>query len=492
MTTIRSSAAERAAIAAVPAQLLIDGRWRDGEGGETFEVEDPALGEPIGRVADGTATDGLMELDAAERVQPAWARTPPRERADILRRAFEEVVARADELALIMTLEMGKPLAQSREEAAYAAEYLRWFSEEAVRIEGGFQVAPDGERRMLVMRQPVGPTLAILPWNWPLVMAAREVAPALAAGCTMILKPARQTLYSTLALAEILERAGVPAGVVNVVTSSSSAEVTTPLIEDPRLRLLTFTGSTEVGRQLMAEAAEQTLRLSMELGGNAPFIVFPDADLDAALDGAMLAKIRNVGESCTAANRFLVADEIAERFAERLAERVASLRVGRGVDPDVDIGPLADADQRDTVAELVEDAVAGGARVLAGGHPIDGPGYFYAPTVLDRLEPDARMLREEIFGPVAPVVPFASEEDAVAKANATEYGLVAYVYTRDLNRALRVSEALETGMVGLNQGVVSNPAAPFGGVKHSGFGRKGGRQGLEEFLDTKYVALAIE
>jgi succinate-semialdehyde dehydrogenase/glutarate-semialdehyde dehydrogenase len=318
------------------------------------------------------------------------------------------------------------------------------------------------------------------------------VAPALAAGCTMILKPARQTPYSTLALAAILERAGVPAGVVNVVTSSSSAEVTTPLIEDPRLRLLTFTGSTEVGRQLMAEAAEQTLRLSMELGGNAPFIVFPDADLDAALDGAMLAKIRNVGESCTAANRFLVADEIAERFAERLAERVASLRVGRGVDPDVDIGPLADADQRDTVAELVEDAVAGGARILTGGHPIDGPGYFYAPTVLDRLAPDARVLREEIFGPVAPVVPFATEEDAVAKANATEYGLVAYVYTRDLNRALRVSEALETGMVGLNQGVVSNPAAPFGGVKHSGFGRKGGRQGLEEYLDTKYVALAIE
>jgi len=492
MTTIRSSAAERAAIAAVPAQLLIDGRWRDGEGGETFEVEDPALGEPIGRVADATATDALMALDAAERARPAWARTPPRERADILRRAFEEVVARTDELALVMTLEMGKPIAQSREEAAYAAGYLRWFSEEAVRIEGGFQVAPDGERRMLVMRQPVGPTLAILPWNWPLVMAAREVAPALAAGCTIVLKPARLTPYSTLALAAILERAGVPAGVVNVVTSSSSSEVTTPLIEDPRLRLLTFTGSTDVGRQLMAEAADQTLRLSMELGGNAPFIVFPDADLDAALDGALLAKIRNVGESCTAANRFLVADEIAEPFAERLAERVSRLCVGRGVDPDVEIGPLADADQRDTVAELVDDAVAGGARVLAGGHPIDGPGYFYAPTVLDRLAPDARVLREEIFGPVAPVVPFATEEDAVAKANATEYGLVAYVYTRDLNRALRVSEALETGMVGLNQGIVSNPAAPFGGVKHSGFGRKGGRQGLEEFLDTKYVALAIE
>jgi succinate-semialdehyde dehydrogenase/glutarate-semialdehyde dehydrogenase len=492
LTTIPTSAAERRAIEAVPARLLIDGRWRDGERGETFEVEDPALGEPIGRVADATGADASMALDAAERAQARWAQTPPRERADILRRAYEEVVARTDELALIMTLEMGKPLDQSREEAAYAAEYLRWFSEEAVRIEGGFQVAPDGERRMLVMRQPVGPTLAILPWNWPLVMAAREAAPALAAGCTMILKPARQTPFSTLALADILQRSGVPAGVLNVITAASSADVTTPLIQDPRLRLLTFTGSTEVGRTLMAQAAEQALRLSMELGGNAPFIVFADADLDDALEGAMLAKTRNVGESCTAANRFLVAEELADTFAERLARRMGELRVGRGVDPDVDIGPLADAEQRDNVAELVEDALAGGARALTGGHPIEGPGHFYAPTVLDRLAPDARVLREEIFGPVAPVVPFGTEEDAIAKANATEYGLVAYVYTRDLNRALRVSEALETGMVGLNQGVVSNPAAPFGGVKRSGFGRKGGRQGLEEFLDTKYVALAIE
>jgi succinate-semialdehyde dehydrogenase/glutarate-semialdehyde dehydrogenase len=479
---------EAARLSAVPTRLLVDGTWQDASDGRTMAVEDPATGEVIAHVADAGPQEARSALDAAVRAGPRWAAQPPRVRADVLRRAQEEVIARADELALVMTLEMGKPLVQAREEVAYAAEYLRWFSEEAVRVEGGYQVAPDG-RRMLVMRQALGPALAILPWNWPLVMAARELGPALAAGCTLVLKPAKETPLSTLALAEILERSGAPDGVVNVVTSSSSSSVTEPLIEDPRLRLLTFTGSTEVGRSLMADAAKQLLRVSMELGGNAPFIVFPDADPDAALEGAMLAKVRNVGESCTAANRLLVAEPLAEAFTRRLAERISSLKVGRGTEPGVEVGPLVNEEQREGVAELVDDALSRGAEALTGGRRVEGPGWFYEPTVLAHVPPDARVLHEEIFGPVAPVVTFSTEEDAIAAANATEYGLVAYVYTRDLDRALRVSEALETGMVGLNQGVVSNPAAPFGGVKRSGFGRKGGRQGLEEYLGTKYVAL---
>jgi len=481
-------ATEAAAIAAVPNRLLIDGDWRDAVDGGAFPVEDPATEEVLGRVAEAGPPDAALALDAAVRAQPDWAGRAPGERADILRDAYDALVAREDEVALVMTLEMGKPLAQAREEVAYAAAYLRWFSEEAVRVEGGYQVAPDG-RRMLIMRQPLGPALAILPWNWPLVMAAREVAPALAAGCTMILKPSRLTPYSTLLLADVLQRCGLPAGVLNVIPTTHSAPVTGPLIEDPRLRLLTFTGSGEIGQALMAKAAEHTLRLSMELGGNAPFIVFPDADLDAAIEGALLAKVRNVGESCTAANRFLVAEPLAEGFASRLAERMGAMRMGRGTDPEVQVGPLANREQRDQVAELVDDALSGGARALIGGRPHEGRGHFYPPTVLDRLPPDARVLREEIFGPVAPVVSFETEEQAIAAANDTEYGLVAYVWTRDMSRALRVSEALETGMVGLNQGVVSNPAAPFGGVKRSGFGRKGGRQGLEEYLETKYIAL---
>jgi succinate-semialdehyde dehydrogenase/glutarate-semialdehyde dehydrogenase len=342
---------------------------------------------------------------------------------------------------------------------------------------------------MLVMRQPLGPALAILPWNWPLVMAARDLAPALAAGCTLILKPSKETPYSTLALADLLQRAGLPPGVLNVIPTSHSGPVTDPLIADPRLRLLTFTGSGGIGQELMAKAAEHTLRLSMELGGNAPFVVFEDADLDEAVEGALLAKVRNVGESCTAANRFLVAESLAAEFAGRLAERMGALRMGPGTDPASEVGPLINAEQRDQVAELVDDALARGARALTGGERPGGPGFFYPPTVLDRVPADARVLNEEIFGPVAPVVPFADEDEAVAAANDTEYGLVAYVWTQDMDRALRVSEALETGMVGLNQGVVSNPAAPFGGVKRSGFGRKGGRQGLEEYLETKYIAL---
>jgi succinate-semialdehyde dehydrogenase/glutarate-semialdehyde dehydrogenase len=480
---------EAAAVAAVPHRLLIGGRWREASGGEEVPVSDPATGEELARVADGTADDAVAALDAAAAAGPAWAARRPRERADLLRRAFEALMDRADDLALLMTLENGKPLPQARDEIAYAAEYLRWYSEEAVRVEGGYQLAPDG-RRMLVMRQPLGSALAVLPWNWPMVMAAREVGPALAAGCTLVLKPAKEAPLCTLALADILVRAGLPDGVVNVITSSSSARVTEPLVADPRLRLLTFTGSTEVGRTLMAEAAQQLLRVSMELGGNAPFIVFEDAHLEDAVEGAILAKVRNVGESCTAANRFLVAEPLVDEFAGRLAERMGAMRVGRGTDPGVDVGPLVDEEQRERVAELVEDAISRGARALTGGRRGEGPGWFYEPTVLHPVPADARVLREEIFGPVAPVVSFADEAEAVAAANATEYGLAAYVYTSDLDRALRVSEALETGMVGLNQGVVSNPAAPFGGVKRSGFGRKGGRQGLEEYLETKYVALA--
>ena len=480
--------ATRAAVEAVPSRLLIDGEWRDAHDGAEFEVHDPSTGEVIGTVAEAGPDDALAAMDAADRAQADWAARPPGERADILRDAYDALLGEAETVAAVMTLEMGKPLKQSHEEVSYAAAYLRWFSEEAVRVEGGYQVAPDG-RRMLVMRQPLGPALAILPWNWPLVMAARDLAPALAAGCTLILKPSEETPYSTLALADLLQRAGLPPGVLNVIPTGRSGPVTDPLIADPRLRLLTFTGSGGVGQELMAKAAEHTLRLSMELGGNAPFVVFEDADLDEAVEGALLAKVRNVGESCTAANRFLVAEALADEFAARLAERMGALRMGPGTDPASEVGPLINAEQRDQVAELVDDALARGARALTGGERPGGPGFFYPPTVLDRVPADARVLNEEIFGPVAPVVPFADEAAAIAAANDTEYGLVAYVWTQDMDRALRVSEALETGMVGLNQGVVSNPAAPFGGVKRSGFGRKGGRAGLEEYLETKYIAL---
>ncbi|MDX6554846.1 MAG: succinate-semialdehyde dehydrogenase / glutarate-semialdehyde dehydrogenase [Miltoncostaeaceae bacterium] len=478
----------RAALDAVPKRLLIGGEWRDAADGSEFEVQDPSTGEVIGSVAQAGEPDALAALDAADRAQADWAGRSPGERADVLRDAYDALLGEAETVATVMSLEMGKPLKQSHEEVSYAAAYLRWYSEEAVRVEGGYQVAPDG-RRMLVMRQPLGPALAILPWNWPLVMAAREVAPALAAGCTMLLKPSKETPYSTLALADLLQRAGLPPGVLNALPTGHSGPVTDPLIADPRLRLLTFTGSGGVGQELMAKAAEHTLRLSMELGGNAPFVVFEDADLDEAIEGALLAKVRNVGESCTAANRFLVAEPLAETFAERLADRMGGLRMGPGTDPDSEVGPLVNEEQRDQVAELVDDALARGARALCGGRRHEGPGWFYPPTVLDRVPADARVLREEIFGPVAPIVSFTDEAEAVAAANDTEYGLVAYVWTQDMDRALRVSEALETGMVGLNQGVVSNPAAPFGGVKRSGFGRKGGRQGIEEYLETKYIAL---
>ncbi|HEY0344415.1 MAG TPA: NAD-dependent succinate-semialdehyde dehydrogenase [Solirubrobacteraceae bacterium] len=490
-TTTRGADAEQAVLAAVPKQLLIGGAWRDGREGGTVAVEDPATGETIAEVADATAEDALDALAAADEAWASWRDSAPRDRSDILRRAYESIIARADELALLMTLEMGKPIAESKAEVTYGASFLRWYAEEAVRCNGRFTTHEAGTGRLLTMKQPVGPCVFITPWNFPLAMGTRKLGPAIAAGCTMVVKPAKLTPLSMLMLAKILEEAGLPAGVLNVVTARSSGAVMQPVITDPRTRKLSFTGSTEVGRTLMAQAAEQILRVSMELGGNAPFVVFEDADLDDALNGAMVAKMRNIGEACTAANRFHVAQPVAAEFADRLAERMGALKIGRGTEDGVEVGPLIDEDQLAKVAELVDDAVSKGARVLCGGERLDGPGHFYKPTVLADVPDDARLLKEEIFGPVAPIRAFASEDEAVAAANDTEFGLVAYLYTADLKRALRVSERIETGMVGLNQGLVSNAGAPFGGVKHSGIGREGGPEGIEEYLEIKYVAMSV-
>ncbi|HEY3758164.1 MAG TPA: NAD-dependent succinate-semialdehyde dehydrogenase [Solirubrobacteraceae bacterium] len=482
---------EQTVLEQVPTELYIGGHWRPASDGGTLSVEDPSTGESLCEVADAQVADALDALSAAAEQQAEWAVHPPRERGEILRRAYEELTARSDELALLMTLEMGKALAESKAEIAYAAEFFRWFSEEAVRIHGRYMTNTTGNGRILTMRQPVGPCVFVTPWNFPMAMGTRKLAPALAAGCTVVVKPAQQTPLSMLALTAILERAGLPGGVLNTITARHSGAVIEPLLRDRRTRKLSFTGSTEIGRTLIEQSAERVLRVSMELGGNAPFIVFADADLDAAVDGAITAKMRNVGEACTAANRFHVAAPIAEEFAARLAERMAALKVGRGTEPDTDVGPLIDARQREKVAELVADARQRGARVLTGGEALDGPGYFFEPTVLHGVPDDARMLSEEIFGPVAPIATFDSEDEALAAANRTEYGLVAYVYTRDLERAFRVAEGLESGMIGLNQGLVSNPAAPFGGVKESGFGREGGFEGIGEYLETKYVALSL-
>jgi len=484
------SAKEQKVIGSVPTGLFIEGAWRPAEHGATFLVEDPSTGRVLAEVADASPADAMQALEAASKAQPGWAATAPRERGDILRRAYDLLLERQEDLALLMTLEMGKPLAEARGEIAYAAEFLRWFSEEAVRIDGGFAVAPNGQGRLLVMREPVGPCLLITPWNFPMAMGTRKIGPAVAAGCTMVVKPAEQTPLSILALAGIMQEAGLPDGVLNIVTTADPGPVVEPMIRDGRARKLSFTGSTAVGRKLLEQCADQVMRTSMELGGNAPFVVFEDADLDAAVEGAMLAKMRNIGEACTAANRFYVHSSVAGEFARRLAERMDDLPIGRGVEEGVVVGPLIDAAARAKVSSLVEDAVRRGADVVVGGKPLDGAGYFYPPTVLTNVPEDAQMRHEEIFGPVAPVVTFETEEEAIAAANDTEYGLVSYVYTRDLDRALRVCERLETGMIGLNQGIVSNPAAPFGGVKHSGLGREGGRLGIEEFLETKYVAIA--
>src|SRR5689334_6463355 len=486
-----SELSEKEVIEAVHPQLFIGGHWRAAEGGKTFAVEDPSNGQTLVEVADASVADGKAAIDAAVAAQADWAATPPRDRGEILRKAFEIITDRADELALLMTLEMGKPIKEAKAEIAYGSEFFRWFSEEAVRIAGRYSVAPNGATRLLTHKQPVGPCLMITPWNFPLAMGTRKIGPAIAAGCTMVVKPAALTPLSMLRLADILTEAGLPEGVLNIVTTKSTGKVMEPIIRDPRLRKLTFTGSTEVGRSLVEQSAEGLLRVSMELGGNAPFLVFDDADVDAAVDGAMLAKMRNIGEACTAANRFIVHESVAEEFGQKLAARMGGLTVGRGTEDGVDVGPLVEEKQRDKVAELVDDAVGKGAKVLTGGSAVEGDGWFYQPTVLTAIAEDARLRREEIFGPVAPIITFRDEDEALELANDTEFGLVAYAFTRDVSRVVRVYEALQTGMIGINQGIVSNPAAPFGGVKASGFGREGGSEGIEEYLETKYVGLAL-
>ncbi|WET78390.1 NAD-dependent succinate-semialdehyde dehydrogenase [Amycolatopsis sp. QT-25] len=486
-----SSISEAGVIKAVGKELFIGGKWVTATDGKTFPVLDPSTGEALCEVADASPADGVRALDAAVAAQADWANVAPRERGEILRRAYELLIKRADELALLMTLEMGKPLAESKGEITYAAEFFRWFAEEAVRIGGGYAVAPNGSGRFLVTKQPVGPCLLITPWNFPTAMGTRKIGPAVAAGCTMIIKPAAQTPLSMLALAAILAEAGLPEGVLNVLTTSDSGGVMEPLIRDGRARKLSFTGSTGVGRKLLEQCADKVLRTSMELGGNAPFLVFEDADLDAAIEGAMTAKMRNIGEACTAANRFYVQRGIVDAFSRRLTERMEALPMGRGTEEGVVVGPLIDEAAVEKVRSLVSDATDRGARVLTGGSTVDGPGNFYQATVLTDVPKGARLASEEIFGPVAPITPFDSEDEAIAAANDTEFGLVSYVYTSDLKRALRVSERLEAGMIGLNQGLVSNPAAPFGGIKQSGLGREGGTVGIEEFLETKYIAVAL-
>ena len=483
------TAREQELIATLPTQLLIGGRWREASTGQRFGVDDPSTGEQLTTVADASPADGMAALDEAVAARDSWAATPPRVRGEALRRGFEAIQARAEDFALLMTLEMGKALPEARGEVAYGAEFLRWFAEEAVRIAGRYQTSPDGNSRFLVLRKPVGPSLLITPWNFPLAMATRKAGPALAAGCTVVIKPAALTPLTTLLFAQVMTQAGVPEGVLNVIPTTSAAATTGPIIADPRLRKLSFTGSTEVGRTLLEQAAGQVLRTSMELGGNAAFLVFADADLEAAVEGALAAKLRNIGEACTAANRFYVEESVADQFAARLAAKVAAKRVGRGVEPGVEIGPLIDQRSREKVDALVRDAVRRGAEVLTGGAPVDGPGYFYQPTVLTNVPTDSEIARTEIFGPVAPITTFRTEDEAVALANSSEFGLIAYAYTGDLARALRLPERIETGMLGLNSGVISNPAAPFGGVKQSGLGREGGVEGIDEYLETMYVGI---
>lgn len=473
-----------------PTQLFIDGQWRPAAGGRSFAVMDPSTDTEITTVADASVEDGLEAVAAASRAARDFARTPPRERAEMLRRCFALMVRDKEALASLISWENGKSLQDARGEVAYAAEFFRWFSEEAVRLNGQLGTAPGGAHRILVQYQPIGVAVLVTPWNFPAAMATRKIAPALAAGCTCVLKPAAETPLTAFAMAALMQEAGIPPGVVNMVTTSQPGPVVEAMLADPRVRKLSFTGSTPVGRTLLRHAASQVISCSMELGGNAPFVVFDDADLDAAIEGAMVAKMRNGGEACTAANRFYVQRGIHDRFAEALARRMAAVRVGEGRDPATGCGPLITPRAVQKVAGLVDDVVARGARVLTGGRRPEGKGYFYPPTVLVDVAHDARLLHEEIFGPVAPLVVFDTEEEAVAHANATEYGLVAYVYTRDIARGLRVSEAIESGMVALNRGLVSDPAAPFGGVKQSGLGREGAHEGILEFCEAKYIATA--
>lgn len=477
-------------LASVPDGLFIGGEWRPAADGRTLNVYDPATGATVKTIADASPEDGKAALDAAVAAFPAWAATPARERAEILRRAFDLLQERKEDFALLMTIEMGKPLAEARGEVAYGGEFLRWFSEETARVQGRYGANPEGTGRMIVSQHPVGPCFLITPWNFPLAMATRKIAPALAAGCTVVIKPAELTPLTTLAFAKLLEDAGLPTGVVNVLTTSTSGKVSEPIIRDPRLRKLSFTGSTSVGQRLLEQAAQGVLRTSMELGGNAPFVVFEDADLDKAVDGAMLAKFRNIGQACTAANRFIVQRSVADEFARRVTERVQAMKIGRGTEEGVQIGPLINKDAVDKAASLVEDAVQRGASLKTGGHALDGEGTFYEPTVVTDVPQGSAILREEIFGPVLAIVPFDDEDDAVRIANDTEYGLVSYVFTESLARGQRMIERLETGMMGLNVGVVSNAAAPFGGWKMSGLGREGGAEGIHEYLQTKYTLTA--
>jgi succinate-semialdehyde dehydrogenase/glutarate-semialdehyde dehydrogenase len=482
-----SDTRESALLAEVPEGLYIGGEWRPAEDGATLTVQDPATGDVIKTIASASVADGKAALDAAVDAFPGWAATPARVRGEVLRRAFDLLQERKEDFALLMTLEMGKPLAEARGEVAYGGEFLRWFSEEAPRIQGRYGANPEGTGRMIVSQHPVGPCFLITPWNFPLAMATRKIAPALAAGCTVVVKPAELTPLTTLAFVKLLEEAGLPKGVVNVITTSHSGAVSEPIIRDPRLRKLSFTGSTPVGQKLLEQAASGVLRTSMELGGNAPFVVFDDADLDKAVDGAIAAKFRNIGQACTAANRFIVHRSVAEEFARRVTERVQGFGIGRGTEDGVTIGPLIDDRAVGKASDLVTDAVTRGATLRTGGKKVDGPGTFYEPTVISDVQPGSTILREEIFGPVLAIVPFDDEDDAVRIANDTEYGLVSYVYTENLARGQRMIERLETGMMGLNVGVVSNAAAPFGGWKFSGLGREGGAEGIHEYLQTKYT-----
>jgi succinate-semialdehyde dehydrogenase / glutarate-semialdehyde dehydrogenase len=476
-------------IADLPLDLLIGGKAVPASDDGRFAVVDPATGDVITTVADGTVADAIAAVDAAEAAAAGWAATAPRERAEILRRAFELMTARAEELAHLVSLENGKALVDARGEIAYAAEFFRWYAEEAVRAFGELTTAPSGANRIMVVREPVGIAVLVTPWNFPAAMATRKIGPALAAGCPVVLKPASDTPLTALLMGKILDDAGVPAGVVNVLPARRSGAVVSAMLHDPRVRKLSFTGSTEVGRILLKEAADQVVNCSMELGGNAPFLVFEDADLDAAIEGAMIAKMRNGGEACTAANRFFVHADVVEEFSRRLAEKMSAMRVGPGIADDTQVGPLVNEDAVTKVTELVQGAVDAGGRVVVGGTRPDRGGYYYDPTVLTDVPTSAPILREEIFGPVAPIVTFTDEAEAIRLANDTEFGLVSYVYTGDLARGLRVSEAMESGMVGLNRGLVSDPAAPFGGTKQSGIGREGGHEGMLDYLESKYIAL---
>ncbi|UUL75557.1 NAD-dependent succinate-semialdehyde dehydrogenase [Pseudarthrobacter sp. Fe7] len=478
-----------AAVAAVGTGLYIDGEWAPAASGEYFDVVNPATERVIARVADGGSGDACRAIEAAGRAQKEWGRTAPRERGEILRRAFDLIMERQEHLALVMTTEMGKPLAEARAEVVYAAEFFRWFSEEAVRIGGDVATTGDGRNRIMVSKEPVGPCVLVTPWNFPLAMGTRKIGPAIAAGCTMVFKPANLAPLTSLALVDILAEAGLPKGVLNVVTTSNAAEVVSLWVGSGIARKISFTGSTGVGSWLLEQAARNVMRASMELGGNAPLIVFGDADLDIAVEGAFTAKMRNMGEACTAANRIFVQRSVAAEFVARLSKRLDALRVGDGAEQGTDVGPLVEEKALRKVQELVADAVAKGATVVCGGTRPERPGYFYAPTLLSDVSADADLMREEIFGPVAPVITFDTEEEVLALANDTAWGLAGYVFTRDLDRAFRVGGELEVGMVGFNTGIVSSPSAPFGGIKSSGLGREGGRQGIEEYLETKYFAM---